>query len=108
MYRQAEGDGDAADWRNPAHTSGTIGGWLRGTRCCRARIRGFHVAVAQGKAIVEPDPVTDNFTREAVILVALGIGWRSHAWLPILVLNWAWSGHHLGNDVMVEEGESTS
>ena len=32
IYRQAEGDGDAADWRNPAQTSGTICGWLRGTR----------------------------------------------------------------------------
>lgn len=36
----------------------------------------LHVAEAQGKAIVEPDPVTDNFTREAMILVALGVGWR--------------------------------
>src|SRR5690242_1129672 len=37
----------------------------------------FHIAVAQGEAIVEPDPVTDDFTGKAVVLIAVGVsGWR--------------------------------
>jgi hypothetical protein len=44
----------------------------------------FHIAVAQGEAIGEPDPVADDFSRKAVILVTLGVGRRGHAWLPIL------------------------
>jgi len=47
----------------------------------------LYVAVAPGEVRVEPDPVTDDFTREAVILVALGVGWRGHAWLSILVFD---------------------
>jgi hypothetical protein len=45
----------------------------------------FHIAVAQGEAIVELDAMTDDLPREAVILVALIGGWSSHVWLPILV-----------------------
>src|SRR5262245_10637754 len=33
----------------------------------------LHVAVAQGKTIGEPDAVTDDFTGQAMILVALGV-----------------------------------
>jgi len=44
----------------------------------------FYVAVAQGEAIGEPDPVADDFARTAVVLVTFGVcGW-SHAWMPIL------------------------
>ena len=44
----------------------------------------FHVAVAQGEAIIEPDPMADDLAGKAVIFVACGIsGWR-HVWLPIL------------------------
>src|SRR5262249_58673738 len=44
----------------------------------------FHVAGAQGEARGEPDPVTDDCARTAVVLVTFGVcGWR-HAWLPIL------------------------
>jgi hypothetical protein len=43
----------------------------------------LHVAVAQGEARVEPDPVADDFPRKAVMLVARGVGRRGHAWLPI-------------------------
>jgi hypothetical protein len=43
----------------------------------------FYVAVTQREAIIEPDPMTDDFTGKAVTFVALGIsGWR-HVWLPI-------------------------
>ena len=43
----------------------------------------LHVAVAQRETIVEPDPMTDDLTGEAVILVAFRVsGWR-HVWLPI-------------------------
>ena len=54
----------------------------------------LHVAVAQGEAIVEPDPVTDDFAGKAVVLVTLGVcGW-GHAWLPILEVDWSSRGHH--------------
>jgi hypothetical protein len=43
----------------------------------------LHVAVAQGEARGEPDPVADDFARKAVMLVARGVGRRGHAWLPI-------------------------
>src|SRR5215467_14517595 len=37
----------------------------------------FHVAIAQREAIVEPDPMADNLTGEAVVLVAFRVsGWR--------------------------------
>jgi hypothetical protein len=44
----------------------------------------LHVAVAQGKPIVEPDPMADDFARKAVVLVTLGVGRRGHARVPIL------------------------
>jgi hypothetical protein len=44
----------------------------------------FHIVVAQGEAIVEPDAMTNDFTGKAVILVTLIGGWSSHVWLPIL------------------------
>jgi hypothetical protein len=44
----------------------------------------LHVTIAQGEAIVEPDPMADDLARKAVVLVARGVGRRSHAWLPIL------------------------
>src|SRR5215470_6769841 len=47
----------------------------------------FHVAVAQGEAIREPDAMTDNFPWKAVLLVTLGVGRRGHVWLPILGCN---------------------
>ena len=37
----------------------------------------LHVAVAQGEAVVEPDPMADDLTGEAVVLVAFRVsGWR--------------------------------
>ena len=52
----------------------------------------LYVAVAQGEAIGEPDPVTDDFAGKAVVFVTLGVcGW-GHAWLPILVVDWSWEG----------------
>src|SRR5262249_51351139 len=37
----------------------------------------FHVAIAQREAIVEPDPMADNLTGEAVVFVAFRVsGWR--------------------------------
>jgi hypothetical protein len=44
-----------------------------------------HVAVAQGEARVEPDPMADDFRGKAVLCVALGVGRRVHVWLPVLV-----------------------
>ena len=38
----------------------------------------FHVAVAQGEAIVEPDPVADDVARKAVVLVAFAGSRRGH------------------------------
>src|SRR5712692_3649390 len=43
----------------------------------------LHVAVAQGEAIVEPDPMADDFTGKAMVLVMRGVGRRGHAWLHI-------------------------
>src|SRR5262245_7373947 len=43
----------------------------------------FYGSVTQREAIIEPDPMTDDFTGKTVMFVALGIsGWR-HIWLPI-------------------------
>jgi hypothetical protein len=50
--------------------------------------------IDQNKPIEESNAVTDDFTREAVILLALGVGWRDHDWLPILVFNRSQRGHH--------------
>jgi hypothetical protein len=44
----------------------------------------LHVAVAQGEAIVKPDPVADDVAGKAVVFVARGVGRRGHAGLPIL------------------------
>ena len=44
----------------------------------------LYVAVAQGETIVEPDPVADDFAGKAMVLVTLGVGRKSHDWLPIL------------------------
>ena len=50
----------------------------------------LHVAVAQGKTIIQPDPVADDGAGKAVVLVTLGVcGW-GRAWLPILGVNWSW------------------
>jgi hypothetical protein len=38
----------------------------------------LHVAIAQGEAIIEPDAMTDNVAREAVVFVSLGVSGRSH------------------------------
>jgi hypothetical protein len=47
----------------------------------------LHVVVAQGKPLVEPDTVANNFARKAVVFVSLCVGWRCHAWLPILLFD---------------------
>jgi len=48
----------------------------------------LHIAIAQGEAIVEPDPMADDLPRETVVLVAFGVsGWR-HIWLPMGVCEW--------------------
>src|SRR5215471_15124851 len=54
----------------------------------------LHIAVAQGEAIVQPDPVAEDFAWKAVMFVACGIsGWR-HVWLPIGVCAWFVRVHH--------------
>jgi hypothetical protein len=45
----------------------------------------WKVAVAQGEALVGPDPMADDFSGKAVMFVALGVGRRVHVWLPVLV-----------------------
>ena len=48
----------------------------------------LYIAVAQGEAIREPDPVTDDLAGKAVVFVTRGVcGW-GHAWLPILGVDW--------------------
>jgi hypothetical protein len=48
----------------------------------------LHIAIAQGKAVVEPDAMANDLTGEAVVFVAYGVsGWR-HVWLPIGVFAW--------------------
>src|SRR5262245_13061387 len=68
----------------------------------------FHVAVAQGEAIVEPDAMTDNFPGKAVVLVTLGVGRRGHVWLPILGCNGSGRDIVRGKYVMAQAGWSTS
>ena len=40
--------------------------------------------------------MTDDCTGKAVVLVTLGVGWRSHVWLPILGCNGSWRGLRRG------------
>ena len=40
----------------------------------------FHIAIAQGEAVLEPDSMTDDFTGKAVVFVTGGIGWRGHVY----------------------------
>ena len=47
----------------------------------------FHVTVAQGEAIIEPDPMANDFSGKPVVFVTLGISVRGHVALPILVCN---------------------
>jgi hypothetical protein len=68
----------------------------------------FHVAVAQGEAIGEPDPMADDFARKAVVLVSFAGGGRGHVWLPILEFEWSGRSHHQSNYVMGQEADSTS
>jgi hypothetical protein len=44
----------------------------------------LHIAVAHGEAIIEPDPVADDFAGKAMVLISHGGGQRGHAGLPIL------------------------
>jgi hypothetical protein len=66
------------------------------------------VAVAQGAAIGEPDPVADDCAGKAVVLVSFAGGGRVHVWLPILAFQWSGRSHYQGNYVMGQEAGSTS
>jgi hypothetical protein len=69
----------------------------------------LHVAVAQVKAIVELDPVADNFAGKAVIFVALRVRGRGHVRLPLCaccVMDYG--GQQPGDYVMGSGGRSTS
>src|SRR5215475_13376857 len=69
----------------------------------------LHVAVAQVKAIVEPDAMTDDFAGKAVMFVALGVGGRGHAWLPLCACGvMDHGGQQRGDYVMGSGGRSTS
>src|SRR5262249_41957060 len=68
----------------------------------------FHIAIAQGEAVVEPDPMADDFAGKAVIFVALGVsGWR-HVWLPIGVREWFVRVHHRSEYLTGQAGGSTT
>jgi hypothetical protein len=56
-----------------------------GDAACKQEL--FHVAVAQGEAIIEPDPMANDFSGKPVVFVTLGISVRGHVALPILVCN---------------------
>src|SRR5215468_10160064 len=68
----------------------------------------LHVAVAQREAIVEPDPMADDLTWKAVVLVTLGVSRRGHAWLPILGFVWSVGKHRWGDYVTSRKGWSTT
>src|SRR5262245_32257279 len=68
----------------------------------------FHITVAQGEAIIEPDSVADDFARKAVVLVAFAGGGRGHVWLPLLEFEWSGRSHHQGNYVVGQEAGATS
>ena len=68
----------------------------------------LHVAIAQGEAVVEPDPMADDLAGKAVMFVALGVsGWR-HVWLPIGVWEWFLRVHHRSEYLMGQAGGSTT
>src|SRR5215471_9518493 len=68
----------------------------------------LHVAVAQREAIVKPDPMADDLTWKAVVLVTLGVSRRGHAWLPILGFVWSVGKHRWGDYVTSRKGWSTT
>jgi hypothetical protein len=47
----------------------------------------FHLTVAQGEAIIEPNPMANDLSGKSVVFVTLGISVRGHVALPILVCN---------------------
>jgi hypothetical protein len=66
----------------------------------------LYVAVAQGEAIIQPDPMPDDLTRKVVIFVACGIsGWRP-VWLPSGVFGWFLMVHHWGEYLTGQEAGS--
>jgi hypothetical protein len=69
----------------------------------------LHVAVAQLKAIVAPDPVTDDVAGKAVIFVGLGVGGRGYAWLPLCACGvMDHGGRQRGDYVMGSGGRPTT
>jgi len=69
----------------------------------------LHVAVAQVKALIEPEPVADQFAGNAVMLVALRIGGRTHARrFPCRCCVMDYGGQQRGDYVMGSGGRSTS
>jgi hypothetical protein len=68
----------------------------------------LHVTIAQGEAIVEPDPMANDLAGEAVVLVAFGVsGWR-YVWLPIGVCEWFWRVHHQSEYLTGQAAGSTT
>jgi hypothetical protein len=68
----------------------------------------LHITVAQGEAIIEPDAVTDDCSRKAVVFVTLGAGRRGYALLPILGFVCSVRGASMGDYVMGWEPGSTT
>src|SRR5262245_47200195 len=68
----------------------------------------LHIAIAQGEAVVEPDPMADDLAGKAVVLVACGVsGWR-HVWLPIRVFAWFVREYHQREYLTDQAGGSTT
>jgi hypothetical protein len=60
------------------------------------RARALRHPSSSGERDNRATPVADDFTGKAVVLVALGVGWRGHVWLPMQGLHRSRRGHHRG------------
>src|SRR5215475_11421419 len=68
----------------------------------------LHIAIAQGEAIVEPDPMADDLAGKAAMFVALVVGRRAHGGLPILRCEGVERNHRRSDYVMGQEAGSTT
>ena len=66
------------------------------------------IAVAQREAIIQPDAMTNDLPRKAVVLVAFGDQRVASCRLPLLRFAWSVREHHGGHYVTDWEGWSTT
>src|SRR5215510_4468964 len=56
----------------------------------------FHIAVTQAKAVIQPDAMADDLSREAMVLIPFSLSRRGHVWRPHCGIRCITQGHHGG------------